>query len=90
MTLHPVLFHQIVSLLGACFVLIAYIGHQAKWMHSDSVAYNLLNVLGAGLLAYVALKPLQIGFLVTEGVWFTISLVTFCKALSAKRKLDGE
>lgn len=73
-----------ISLIGAGLVLAAYIGHQAKWMHSDSLMYSLLNVLGSGVLACIALKPLQLGFLVTEGVWLSVSLVTLFRRLSSR------
>ena len=76
---------QSLSLLGAIFVLVAYLGHQTKKMNADCVTYNVLNVLGSGLLTYVALHPIRIGFLVAEGVWLMVSLVSLFTILRQKK-----
>lgn len=65
---------QVVSFLGAFMILIAYVGHQMGWMNPRSVAYNVLNAIGSGILCYIALHPFQIGFVVLESVWTLISL----------------
>jgi hypothetical protein len=65
---------QIVSFVGALLILIAYAGHQIKWMSSEGVWYNVLNFIGSSLLGYVAFFPFKIGFVVLEIVWAIISL----------------
>ena len=60
--------HQVLSFAGAVLILIAYVGQQMKWMASRSVAYNVLNAVGSGLLGYVALSPFQVGFVILEFV----------------------
>lgn len=82
---NPEIFYQTLSLIGALFVLFAYIGNQTKRMHSDSILYNVFNVLGSGLLAYVALFPLQLGFLLSEGVWFGVSIISLYKLLRKQK-----
>jgi hypothetical protein len=65
---------QIVSFIGALFILIAYAGHQMKWMNSAGAWYNILNFVGSSLLGYVAFFPFKIGFVMLEIVWAGISL----------------
>jgi hypothetical protein len=63
-----------VSFLGAMLILVAYVGHQMKWMNPRNLAYNLLNLIGSAILAYIAFHPFQIGFVVLESTWALISL----------------
>jgi xanthine/uracil/vitamin C permease (AzgA family) len=72
-------FRQAASFAGALLVLIAYIGHQRRWINSRSLPYNLMNAAGSGILAYVAFHPFQIGFVVLEGVWAIISLYSLLR-----------
>jgi hypothetical protein len=65
---------QAVSFLGAMLILIAYIGHQMNWMDSRKAAYNILNIIGSGILAYIAFSPFQVGFVVLESTWAVISV----------------
>jgi hypothetical protein len=76
---------QITSFTGAMLILVAYIGHQARWMSARSVAYNLLNVLGAAILAWVAFRPLQVGFALMETTWTAVSLWALVKVLRSPR-----
>lgn len=73
------IFIQIISLLGAFLILIAYWGHQRGWMDARKPKYNILNAIGAGMLAYVALFPFNAGFFVLELIWTGLSLVTLYK-----------
>ena len=65
---------QIASFIGAMLILSAYVGHQMKWIDSRKAAYNILNAIGSGILAYIAFHPFQIGFVVLESVWALISI----------------
>ncbi len=65
---------QILSFIGACLILVAYAGHQMKWMDSRGPWYNVLNFMGSSLLGYVALFPFKIGFVILEVMWALISL----------------
>jgi hypothetical protein len=73
---------QVVSVIGALLILTGYIGHQFKWMNSQGVFYNATNAAGAALLAYVALYPFRIGFVILETLWVVVSVV----ALFRKRE----
>jgi hypothetical protein len=65
---------QLVSFVGALFILIAYVGHQLNWMDARRAAYNVMNAIGSAILGYIALRPFQIGFVVLEVAWVLISV----------------
>jgi len=71
------LVRQLASFAGALLILFAYVGHQLNWMDSRGPAYNLMNAVGSGILAYVAFHPFQIGFVVLESAWALISVYAF-------------
>lgn len=90
--MHVSMLQQVLSFIGALLILIAYVGHQLKWMDSRSAAYNLLNVAGSGILAWIALHPFQIGFVVLEFVWAAVSLYAFLRvryAAAARRRSNS-
>ncbi|PYX08913.1 MAG: hypothetical protein DMG88_08800 [Acidobacteria bacterium] len=65
---------QLVSFAGALLILIAYAGHQLKWIDARSAGYNILNAVGSVILGYIAFHPFQIGFVVLEVAWTLISV----------------
>ena len=65
---------QLVSFAGALLILIAYAGHQLKWIDARSAGYNILNAVGSVILGYIAFHPFQTGFLVLEVAWTLISV----------------
>jgi hypothetical protein len=69
-----ILARQIASFVGALLILVAYAGHQMKWMDPRETAYNVLNAVGSAILAYIAFHPFQIGFVVLEVAWTLISV----------------
>lgn len=79
---------QIISLLGAFIVLIAYIGHQLKWklFNPDNYTYNIFNSIASILLTYVAFKPFQAGFIIMESTWGIVSIYTLIRIYKNKSK----
>ena len=75
---------QILSFAGAVLILVAYVAHQTHTMDSRRVAYNLLNTVGAAILAWIALRPLQVGFVVLEVTWTLVSAVALVRAWKAQ------
>ena len=73
------LVRQFASFAGALLILVAYVGHQLKWMDARRANYNILNAIGSAILAYIAFHPFQIGFVVLEITWVLISVYALCK-----------
>ncbi len=72
---------QAASILGAVLILLAYAAHQGGWMGRESLAYHVLNVVGAVVLFAIAIHAFQIGFILLEGVWAAISLAAVVRVM---------
>ena len=65
---------QIVQIVGALLILIAYGAAQFGAMDQHSRLYLVLNLVGSVILAGLALYEQLWGFLLLEGVWAVVSL----------------
>lgn len=84
--IEPSLKIQIASTLGAILCLLAYAGMQLKLIDHRKVLYNVLNIFGSGILAFIAFRPLQAGFLLMEGAWLILSFYALYKSLNKLQK----
>lgn len=71
---------QLSSFVGALLILIAYVGHQLGWIDARRASYNVMNALGSAILAYIAFRPFQVGFVVLEVVWVLISVYALVRS----------
>ena len=65
---------QIVSVLGALAILLAYAANQFRLIGPINLSYALLNFVGSLVLAVVAVIEVQWGFILLEVVWALVSL----------------
>ncbi len=79
---------QILSFAGAILILTAYIGHQFNWIRRGML-YNLMNAIGSGILAYIALRPFQLGFVMLEGTWAIVSLFAILRSRRHQASTGG-
>jgi len=80
---------QLVSVLGSLLVLVAYVASQFGWLSVKGLAYAFANIVGSGILAVVAAREAQWGFLLLEGAWATVSIVAVVRQ-RAKAKSHRE
>ena len=78
---------QIVSLIGAFLILVAFAANTFEWLDSRSNVYQVLNLLGASALTYTAVVGRQYGFIILEGTWAIVSLVALGQAALAAGKI---
>ena len=80
--LETIMFYQGLSMVGAALLLVAFTAMQMRRMRNDGTAFNALNFVGSGLLAWVAIHDRRAGFIVLEVVWALVSLPPLYKALT--------
>ena len=78
---------QIVSVVGALMVLIAYGLIQAGTWRELDAGYLALNVIGSLLLGIVAIEDRRVGFVLLEFAWAGIALIGVARAVRAKRRV---
>ena len=64
---------QLIQVAGALLVLAGFVLAQLRRWATDSWGYLAVNLVGAGILAWIALVDRQWGFLLLEGVWTIVS-----------------
>jgi len=72
---------QVISLIGAAMILLAFAGQQSGRLKSENRVYLFLNLFGAAILTYFAVKAENLGLTVLEGSWTLISLWSVVKSL---------
>ncbi len=65
---------QWISLAGALLILVAFALIQLGRADREDVLYNLMNLIGSGILLVIAIRELQAGFILLEGAWALLSL----------------
>ena len=74
---------QVISLIGAAMILLAYGAQQAGKMASRDWSYLLLNLIGSAILAFVAFRVRQWGLTLLEAAWVLISLIGLTRRLQS-------
>lgn len=65
---------QLVQIVGALLILVAYAAAQFGAMSQHSRVYLVLNLAGSAVLAVLAFHEELWGFLLLEAVWAAVSL----------------
>jgi hypothetical protein len=77
---------QVVQVVGAVMILIAYAAAQSGRWSTDEPVYLWLNLVGSVILAVLAAMGANWGFLLLEGVW---AIVTAGSLLKRRRTADA-
>lgn len=79
---------QVVQILAALMILGAFVGVQTGKLDPTAPRSLILNAVGAGILAVLALDSEQWGFVLLEGVWALVAawgLARTCRTSAARR-----
>jgi hypothetical protein len=77
---------QLVSIAGALLVLFPFAASQLGRLSTQSLIYQLSNLIGSMVLAVVALIELQYGFILLEGTWAVASLIGLGRVLGLRQR----
>jgi hypothetical protein len=75
---------QIISIGGAVTILAAYAAQHMGKLDRESKLYAFLNLVGAGILTWAAIRARQVGLILVEGAWAAISLAALIRLLVRK------
>lgn len=64
---------QVIQIIGAALILIAYVAAQVERLDPQSRLYLVLNLVGSIILAVLAASGSQWGFLMLEFAWAVVS-----------------
>jgi hypothetical protein len=64
---------QVFQIIGALFILAAFVLSQMRRLEPSSFSYLSMNFIGSFILASLAAMERQWGFLLLEGVWALVS-----------------
>jgi hypothetical protein len=72
---------QVIQVVGALLILVAFTAVQMERMRPDSRLYLALNLAGSAVLAVLAFLGSQWGFVLLETVWAVVSAWGLAAAL---------
>lgn len=75
---------QLISVAGALLILLPFAGSQLGRLSPHSLAYQLMNLVGAASLTTVAVIEVQYGFILLEGIWTIMSAIGLGKLLKRR------
>lgn len=76
---------QVIQLIAAVAVLGAFCANQWWGLATDSALFLALNAVGTAVLAVLAGRSHDYGFLLLEGVWAVVSAIGLIKVLRRAR-----
>jgi hypothetical protein len=76
---------QVIQVVGALMILVAYGAAQAGRWATDQPAYLWLNLVGSVILAVLAATSANWGFLLLEGVWAIVTAASLIKRRRRRR-----
>jgi hypothetical protein len=72
-------FSEIMGSLGVAILLLAFVLNMLKIIKTESLSYLLLNIIAAGTACFASWLIPYFPFVILEGVWAFISLVSLVK-----------
>jgi len=77
-----------IGFVGVFLILLAYILNVFEKLNQNSLAFILLNLCGASLACLAAILMNYLPFIILEGVWAIVSLITLIRKYKSKYTTD--
>jgi hypothetical protein len=74
-------FSEIMGSLGVAILLLAFVLNMLKIIRPESLSYLLLNLIGAGIACFASWLIPYFPFVILEGVWALVSLVSLVRQI---------
>jgi len=74
-------FSEIMGSLGVAILLLAFLLNMLKIIKTESLSYILLNFIGAAIACFASWLIPYFPFVILEGVWAVVSLVSLVRYL---------
>jgi hypothetical protein len=81
--------NQVIQVVGALLILTAFAAVQFERMQPSSRLYLALNLVGSAILAVLAFRSGQWGFVLLEGVWAIVSAWGLAAAVGSADDLEA-
>ena len=69
----------VAGIIGVVCILVAFLLDEFSKVNTKTVSYNLLNIMGSGLLMYYAYTLQSWPFVVLNGVWLLAAVIKLVK-----------
>jgi hypothetical protein len=77
---------QVIQVFGSLLILTAFVAAQRSRLSTDSRPYLWLNLVGAVILAVLAARERQYGFLLLETCWAAVAAHSLLRLSPAPRR----
>ncbi|MEL4455233.1 CBU_0592 family membrane protein [Lutimonas vermicola] len=77
-----------IGFIGVFQILLAYMLNVLGKISKDDISFMLLNLIGAGMACYASILMNYMPFVVLEGIWAIVSLISLIKYGAKNFRLD--
>ena len=74
-----------IGFIGVTILLIAFLLNLLKKISATSLVYIIMNMVGAGLACLASVMINYIPFIILEGAWTLVSVVSLIRVISSKK-----
>jgi len=76
-----------IGFIGVSILLLAFLLNLLKIISQDSHTYILLNLFGAGLACIASILIEYVPFIILEGAWTLVSLMSWIRLILSRKNL---
>jgi len=74
-----------IGFIGVSILLLAFLLNLLKKISQDSYTYILLNLFGAGLACVASILIEYVPFIILEGAWTLVSLISWVRLILSRK-----